>query len=430
MSMEIEIPKKLRFLFVPARYKVARGGRGSAKSWSFARAILALGVSKKIRVLCAREVQISIRQSVHQLLKDQIEALGMQAYYEVWDQQIKGRNGTLISFTGLSTQTVDSIKSFEGIDICWVEEGQTISRRSWDILLPTIRKEDSEIWITYNPELETDETHRRFTVNPPPQCVNVEMNFRDNPWFSDVLEAERLHCKDTNPDDYDWIWEGKCKPAVSGAIYFKQIQEAETNKRIRPVPYDPALKVHVVLDLGWDDSLATCLVQRHMSEIRFIEYLEVSHTKWDEWSAELRRRPYNWGRVWLPHDGFSAGLNSNGKSSYDILRSLDWNVAAKLEIKTLSVEEGIRQTRLKFSQMYFDVDKCHADVAPASNGYVKHTPLSNRLIECLKRYRRHINIKTETTTSPVHDVFAHGADAVRYVALNVDSMRNCRVGRC
>lgn len=418
------MPEKLQFLFNPARYKVARGGRGSAKSWSFARALLVMGLPNPLRVLCARETQTSIRQSVHRLLRDQIALMELGDYYEVLEHEIRGKNGTLFNFTGLSTLTVDAIKSYENYSICWVEEGQTISRRSWTILIPTIRKAGSEIWISYNPELETDETHQRFTINPPPDCKNVEINWRDNPWFNKVLEQERIHCLETNPDDYDNIWEGKCKPAVSGAIYFKQIQECETNNRIRNLPHDPMLKTHIVLDLGWDDSLAIALVERNLSEIRVVEYIEVSHTTLEAISAELRTRPYQWGKVWLPHDGYSKTLNSGGKNTYDIMTGLGWDVAARSEIITMSIEEGIRQTRMVFSRMYFDAEKCHAAKAPEPGEHVKYTKLSNRLIECMKRYRRHINNQTETTSVPVKDIHAHGADCVRYIALNADSMDN------
>ena len=153
---EIEInagfPKKLQFLFDRCRYKVAYGGRGSAKSWSFARALLIIGVDEQLRILCAREIQKSIKQSVHKLLSDQIVELGLENEYEVFETEIRGRNGTYISFSGLSDHTVATIKSFEGCDIVWIEEAQTVSKRSWDILVPTIRKDGSEIWVTFNPD--------------------------------------------------------------------------------------------------------------------------------------------------------------------------------------------------------------------------------------------------------------------------------------
>ena len=216
--IKVDIPEKLSFLFNPHRYKGAKGGRGSAKSWSFARALLIHGRSKPTRILCAREVQKSIKDSVHQLLKDQIETLKLTSFYTVLATEIRGANGTQFAFTGLSEHTVDTIKSFEGVDICWVEEAQAVSKRSWDILIPTIRKDNSEIWFSYNPDLETDETHQRFAINPPDDCMLVHMNYSDNRFFNDVLEAERLHCLKTNPDDYENIWEGKCRPAVEGAI--------------------------------------------------------------------------------------------------------------------------------------------------------------------------------------------------------------------
>lgn len=426
-NVKADFPAKLNFLFDRHRYKVARGGRGSGKSWGFARALLIQGMQRQIRVLCAREVQLSIKQSVHKLLKDQIELLGIGGFYTITDTMISGRNGTEFSFTGLSTLTVDSIKSFEGTDVCWVEEGQVISKRSWDILIPTIRKTLSEIWISYNPDLETDETHQRFTITPPENCVNVEMNWRDNPWFNEVLEAERQHSKANSPDDYNNIWEGKCRSAVEGAIYNKQVQEAENNNRICNVPYDPMLKVHIVPDLGWEDSLTAALVQVHLTEIRIIEYLEFNHTGLDAWSNELQKRPYNWGRVWLPPaDGFSASLKSKGKSVADILNALDWDVVPKEEVVELSVDQGIRNARMNFHRLYFDKNLTAA-AKPIQNDHddhVSHTEYSHRLLECLRRYRRHINKQTGAPMTPARDAVAHGADTLRYITNNADQMVN------
>ena len=171
--MRVEIPRKLEFLFRPARYKVAYGGRGSAKSWTFAQALLILGSKQKLRILCAREVQKSIKDSVHKLLSDQIKRLGLGSFYQILNTEIRGKNGTEILFSGLSDQTADSIKSFEGVDIAWVEEAQTVTKRSWDIFRPTIRKAGSEIWVSYNPELDTDATHVMFRRNKPDGAVVV-----------------------------------------------------------------------------------------------------------------------------------------------------------------------------------------------------------------------------------------------------------------
>ncbi|HUS87801.1 MAG TPA: PBSX family phage terminase large subunit, partial [Desulfosporosinus sp.] len=389
MELKAKFPEKLQFLFWPRRYKVARGGRAGSKSWGFGRALLIQGIEEQLRILCTREVQLSIKDSVHKLLKDQINMMDMGGNYKVFENNIRGINGSEFTFTGLSQHTAHTLKSFEGYDRCWVEEGQAVSKRSWDILIPTIRKAGSEIWISYNPDLETDITHQRFTINPPPDCTNVEINWRDNPWFNDVMEKERLHCQKTDPDNYDNIWEGKCKSAVEGAIYFKEIQAAEAQGRICNAPYDPMLKVHIVMDLGWEDSLTAALVQRHVSETRFIEYIEVHHTSLDVLSSQLKTRPYNWGRVWLPAaDGFSGSLKSNGKSVYDIMRALGWDVAEKEEVAGISVDDGIRETRMKFPMMYFDKTKCHAftspDITYPMEGF-SPTDLNWRLIECLKR---------------------------------------------
>jgi len=141
--MIAEFPEKLQFLFNPKRYKVAHGGRGSGKSWGFARALLLQGASEPLRILCTREVQKSIKDSVHKLLTDQIEALGLGWFYQVLENEIRGKNGTEITFAGLATHTIESIKSYEGVDRVWVEEGQVVRKRSWDVLIPTIRKPGS-----------------------------------------------------------------------------------------------------------------------------------------------------------------------------------------------------------------------------------------------------------------------------------------------
>lgn len=401
----VDFPAAFQFLFQPMRYKVARGGRGSGKSWSFAKALLIQGAAKPLRILCTREVQKSIRDSVHKLLSDQIQAMGLGSVYQVLDTEIRGTNGTLFIFAGLAQHTVESIKSYEGVDIVWCEEAQVITKRSWEVLIPTIRKPDSEIWISYNPELDTDETHVRFAVNPPPNCISVLVNYHDNPWFNDVLEQERIHCQLTNPKDYENIWEGKCKKAVAGAIYAEEVEAAIDNGQICNVPYDPMLKVHVVFDLGWNDSMAISLVQRVRSEIRVIEYIEDSHKTLDHYSAELKKKNYNWGKVFLPHDGFSKDFKS-GKSSYDILTAHGWNVCTREEIVEMSVEEGIRAVRLVFRQMYFDKEK------------------TEKLIQCAKRYRRSINQQTQEPGAPFHDEWSHGADNLRYIAVNAEKMGN------
>jgi len=400
--MQVDFPEKLGFLFEPSRYKVAYGGRGSAKSWSFARALLVKGKSKKHRILCAREVQKSIKDSVHKLLSDQIQVMGMGDFYEVIENAIRGKNGTEFAFAGLASHTVESIKSFEGVDIVWIEEAQVVTKRSWDVLIPTIRKDDSEIWVSYNPELDTDETHQRFAINPPPDSLIAKVNWDDNPWFPPVLEKERQHCKLTNPKDYANIWEGECKPAVSGAIYYDEISLSQEEGRICNVPYDPMLKVHIVFDLGWNDAMAISLVQKHASELRLIEYYEDSHKTLDHYSAWLREKNMNWGKMYLPHDGRTRDFKT-GKSAEEIMQSFGWDVAIT---PNMGIEDGIRLTRMTFNRIYFDKNKCE------------------RLIQCAKRYRRSINQQTQEPGAPLHDEWSHGADNLRYTCVNAEAMSN------
>lgn len=402
-----KFPEKLRFLFTPSRYKVAYGGRGSGKSWNFARALLLKGVNEKLRILCAREVQRSIKDSVHKLLEDQIQALGLGSKYIVLEQEIRGIIGTEIIYVGLATQTVESIKSYEGVDIVWVEEAQVISSRSWQILIPTIRKEKSEIWVSLNPELDLDPTYVRFIKNTPPDTQLVEVNWRDNPWFPRVLQAERLHDKATLPDsEYNHIWEGRCKPAVEGAIYYGEITSAELGGRIRSVPVDLMLKAHVVIDLGWNDEMAIIIVQRLGAEIRVCHYIEDHHRTLASYSNQLREMGYNWGKVWLPPaDGFSKDFKT-GKGADQIMTALGWTVAKKEEVADLGVEEGIRNVRMTWPRMYFDKDN------------------TVTLLERLKRYNRKINRQTLTAGTPQSDHSRHAADCIRYMAANIDNMHN------
>jgi phage terminase large subunit len=208
--VKVALPEAFQFLTEPARYKVAYGGRGSAKSWSVARVLCLLAASKPVRILCARELQSSIRVSVHRLLADQIEALNLSARLEIQNAEIRGVNGSLFIFEGLRHNTT-KIKSMEGIDICWVEEAERVSEESWKILVPTIRKPGSEIWVTFNPEQETDPTYTRFVKNPPPDAIVRKVNHDQNPWFPIELRKEMEYDYKVDPDSAAHIWGGECK---------------------------------------------------------------------------------------------------------------------------------------------------------------------------------------------------------------------------
>jgi len=212
--LDVAMPENLQVLFEPHRYKALRGGRGSGKSWAVARALIIRAVSSKTRILCCREIQRSIKESVHRLLTDQLEMLEVKHLFDVTDTSIKCKNGSEFIFEGLFRNS-DRIKSYEGIDICWIEEGQTCSEESLQYLVPTIRVDGSEIWVTFNPNYEDDPVFSRFVKNPPPDCVSLLVNYNDNPWFPQVLAREMERDKMLNETLYRHVWLGE--PIGAGA---------------------------------------------------------------------------------------------------------------------------------------------------------------------------------------------------------------------
>lgn len=408
--MNIQFPAKLQCLFRPKRRKVLHGGRGSGKSWAVARALLILGAQRPLRILCTREVQKSIKDSVHRLLSDQIQSMGLGAHYEILENEIRGRNGTLFLFAGLAQHTVESIKSFEGVDIVWVEEAQVVTKRSWDVLTPTIRKDASEIWLTLNPDMETDETYRRFVDGQPeesPDSFVVQMNWKDNPFFPVTLEKERLDTLARDPENYANIWDGAPKRVSDGAIYKYEVIRLYDENRVRNMPYDPMLSVHTVWDLGWNDAMTIGFWQRSSSEVRCIDYIEDSHHTLDWYVNEIEKRPYRWGTDFIPHDGRNRNTQT-GKSTQEALEAMGRKVIA---LPQDDVEEGIKAARLMFPRVYFDKDK------------------TGRLLECLKRYQRSINQRTMEAGGPLHDEYSHGADMFRYAAMAVEEMGNASVSK-
>lgn len=224
------------FFKLKKRHKIAKGGRGSAKSWSIARILVARAYAEPLRWLCAREVQKSIKESSHRLIADTIQGMGLGPYFDVQQTCIKGPNGSEFAFAGLQDHTADSIKSYEGFDGVWVEEAHTVSERSAQILIPTIRKPGSECWWSYNPENEDDFIHQK-SLNPDENTLVVEINWRDNPWFPPELEMERVALLAINPDLYAHVWEGQCR-SVAGFMFkrdwfkFYDILPARLNKYI------------------------------------------------------------------------------------------------------------------------------------------------------------------------------------------------------
>ncbi len=405
-KIEAAFPEKLGFLFEPARYKVAYGGRGGSKSWGFARALLIRGVQKPIRVLCARETQRSIGDSVHKLLADQIKELGLEPFYEVQKATILGKNGTQFIFAGIR-QNVGNIKSYEACDIAWVEEAQTVSKHSWNVLIPTIRKDNSEIWISFNPELETDETYQRFVSHPPSSAKIVRIGYEDNPWLPDVLKHEMEDLRQRDSAEFDHVYGGHCRQAVEGAIYRSELAAAEKDGRIAAVPYDPRHPVYTFWDLGFGDNTSIWFAQSLPFAFHVIDHLSGCLQGLHFYIRELQSKPYAYGTHWLPHDGAAHELGS-GRSIQEQLQ--EFFGAERVRIaKKLSVADGIAAVRALFSRCWFDRDKC-------SDG-----------LQSLRHYRYVQEEKLGTfRREPLHDWASHDADAFRTLAVAIQEFQKPR----
>lgn len=259
------LPEWSQTLFQPARYKTYYGGRGASRSWTVARALLVLGSSKRLRILCVRELQRSIADSVHKLLSDQIELIGLPGW-RITQRTIEHVvTGTTFIFEGIK-QNVTKIKSLEGIDICWVEEAERISKESWEVLIPTIRKEGSEIWITFNPYLETDPTYDRFVLNAEPDWITLKLSWRDNPWFPDVLRKDMEYLYRVDPEAAEHVWGGECiKTTAASILNGKWVVEPFTPDESYQGPYHGA-------DFGFAVDPTTAVRLWTKKRVLYVEY--------------------------------------------------------------------------------------------------------------------------------------------------------------
>jgi len=401
--MNVTLPEKLQFLFEPYRFKIMLGGRGGGKTWSAARSLLLLGAQKKLRVLCTREIQNSIAESVHFALSDQIEKMGLSAFYTVQKNSIFGKNGTEFIFAGLK-QNILSLKSYEGVDVCWVEEAQNVSNRSWEILIPTILRRDapygpvgqgSEIWVTFNPDLETDPTYKRFVVHTPPTAKVVKINYYDNEFCPEGLLAEAKQSYDTDRENYYHVWEGECKTRVEGAIYEKEMGDLERENRITLVPYERSRPVNTYWDIG-DRFTEVWFIQTVGFGFRVIDFEGWEHISTADCIRELQNKPYVYGYDYLPWDAKSPNRGGSGKSFEEQIRSLGRKAVT---VGRTSREAGISAVRSILPQCWFDAEKC-------ADG-----------LNSLKRYRWGADgngglIKA----TPFHDEHSHPADAFRVFA--------------
>ena len=398
-------PEALQFLFQPAPYKIAYGGRGGTKSWGFARALLILGTQKRLRILCARDTMKSLRDSVHQLLEEQIKALQLEAFYRIEKSAIYGSNGTEVLFTGLRHH-VDNIKSMEAISICWVEEAQTVSKNSWDKLIPTLfRVPNCELWVSFNPDLESDNTYQRFVVDPPPDAKVVKLTWRDNPWFPAGLRREMEDARRRNLDEFNHIWEGTCINTLANAIYANELRAVDTEGRIRRVPYDPTRPVDTAWDLGYGDMVSIWMFQSFPMEYRLVDYEEGQREPIHHYISELQRRGYIWGTDYLPWDGGLKALGT-GKSIEELMRAAGRKVRVAPRLPIL---DGINAARTIFPLCWFDEAKCGEGL---------------RHLRCY-RYGEMKSLEGPSR-EPLHDLHSHASDAFRCLAVSIRQPQKAR----
>mgnify|MGYP001020552440 CR=1 FL=1 len=416
MKLQFQTPKVFAPLLQPARYKGVHGGRGSGKSHFFAELVIEECLRAPKRVVCIREVQKSIKQSVKLLLDDKIKALGLTDYFSLLDSEIRGVNGSLITFQGMQDHTAASIKSLEGYDIAWCEEAQAISEKSLRLLRPTIRKEGSELWFSWNPENDTDPIDDLLRgPNPLQDAIVVQANWMDNPFFPEVLRAEMEEDKRRDPDNYGHVWLGEYRRFAGGAIYGKEMIEAIecVPSRITSVPHNPAFPVIVSWDLGYGDATALWFCQLVGKEPRLIDYYENHMQPLAHYIEYIRAKRYQYEAQILPHDAGHKSLRTGTTLTQQIsdlgLGRIDKDL---ITLPVDSIESGIQLGRSLIGQAWFDRDRCKQGIA------------------ALKKYHYEYDEDRKIfQNKPFHDWSSNGADSFRYLATYLATRREKIVQR-
>jgi phage terminase large subunit len=429
--MEIEFLDKLSFLFEPARLKIAYGGRGAGKTDGFAIALIILSLKMKLRILCLREIQSSIEESVKETIESYIVKYNLEDQFDIQDKSITcKRTGSRFIFSGLRYK-INSIKSLAKIDIAWIEEANNTSKNSLDKLMPTIRgkhesdpeglggpfKMGPEIWISFNPELEDDEVYNRYVVhkdkNAPDYIKNEQtgemeryayvekINYSDNKWFPPDLKREMNLLKKNDPVKYLEVWEGFTKQTLDGAVYAEEIKKTLLEGRRGKVHYDPTRPVYTFWDLGHSDKTAIWFVQRVGMEYNLIRYYENRLKKIPHYIEYLQEQNYNYGTHYLPHDADNETLASRSISK--LVRAAFPNNKVIIVNKPSKKVVGINAVRTIFELLNFDEEL-------TADGW-----------QCLSRYAFKVNPDTGNfSKEPDHDTpWSHGADAMQTLALSL-----------
>ncbi|MBQ7404216.1 MAG: PBSX family phage terminase large subunit [Lentisphaeria bacterium] len=330
MALDISCPGKLRFFFDTnyVRYRVAYGGRSSGKSWTAAQGLVIRSMQKKIRILCCREIQKSIKESVKKTLESTIERMGLAGAFTFKQDSIVCVNGSEFIFQGLHAN-VQQIKSLENISIAYVEEAETVTEESWQVLIPTIRADKSEIWVCFNPKDADDATYQRFVVNPPKDCISVKINYTDNPFCPDVMEAEAEDLKEKNLGLYRHIWLGECRQANENALWKAKsmidpyrVQRCVVDLERIVVGVDPA----VTNNEKSDETGIVCAGRARNRETGEYEYYVL-----DDWS--MKGSPNEWAKRAIElygeydADRIVVEVNNGGDLVESLMRRIDSGIS-------------------------------------------------------------------------------------------------------
>lgn len=402
--LRIETAPVFRPLLEAARYKGAFGGRGSGKSHFFGELLVeeCLRESGTLAV-CIREVQKTLAQSSKRLIESKIETFGVGDRFRVYDDRIKTPGDGIIVFQGMQDHTAESIKSLEGFRIAWAEEAQTLSKRSLTLLRPTIRSEGSQIWANWNPRRKTDAIDEFLRANKPENAIVVQANWRDNPWFTSVLEAERQLDLSVYPERYDHIWEGDYAKAFEGAYFAQGLAQAKAQGRIGRVSADPLLPLRAFFDLGGSgsqaDAMAIWVVQFVAREIRVLDYIEGVGQVLAYYVNELRGRGYEKAVCILPHDG-AAHNAITGKRYEDHLRDAGFDVPPPIP------NQGKGAASMRIEAVRRILPRCWFNEKSTEAGR-----------ESLGYYHERKDEVRNIGLGPDHDWSSHGADAFGLMAI-------------
>lgn len=385
------------------RYLVFYGGRASGKSLSVAKGLLMRGMQNKEKILCTRELQTSIADSVIKTLEEEIDFMGLRDFYEVQANGIYGKNGTEFLFKGLRNN-IQSIKSIPGITLCWVEEAQTVSHSSYEVLIPTIRSDGSQIIVTFNPTNPTDPTFERFVSTKSPDIYAAQVNYDKNPFLPETIRQEIERLKRDDPKAYEHVYCGAFDTRRSGVVYAGQMQRASNEGRITICPYDPSSEVFTAWDLGFGDATSIWWAQFVGRELRWIDFYENSGEQLDHYAQLVKAKPYNYFRNghFLPHDG--AAGNIRGLTPSHQLTQLGLN--NQILPRESSVEVGIERLRRVIAYSVFDKDSCKDGIHALNNYHYEYDEIRQRF-----------------KNTPVHDWSSNAADAARYMAQAAEKIK-------